>query len=468
MTTLTLDYANLLSPAVGRGGIDPERLEGDLADRFRASHEVFEKRRAEGQLGFLDLPYASETASRVQEVADSFGQWFEDLVVLGIGGSGLGTTMLRDALLGPRWNESTDEQREYFPRLHVLDNADPVTVAQLLDRLDLRRTLFNVISKSGSTAETMAQYLVVRGRLASVVDEDKVRGHFLFTTDPERGALRKIAGDEGIPTLAVPPNVGGRFSVLSPVGLLPAAACGVDVPALLKGAADMEQRCRGETLAENPAGLLATLLHAADTELGQRIHVLMPYSDRLRSFGLWFQQLWAESLGKERTRDGAVEGVGPTPLPAVGAVDQHSQVQLFMEGPRDKVVLFVRVTDPEATVEIPRLHADIDGLSYLGGHSLAELLDAELRATAEALRQRERPSAMIEIGRPEAEVLGAMVMLFQMATVYAGALYGVDPLDQPGVELGKQLTYGLLGRAGFEAPILDGGAGANGSSSWRI
>ena len=469
MSPLTLDYANLLSPAAGSGGIDPDRLGGDLADRFRASHAVFEERRADGQLGFLDLPYASATASRVQEVADSFGQWFENLVVLGIGGSGLGTTMLRDALLGPRWNESTDEQREYFPRLHVLDNADPVTVSELLDGLDLRRTLFNVVSKSGSTAETMAQYLVVRGRLASVVDEDKVRGHFLFTTDPERGALRKIADDEGIPTLAVPPNVGGRFSVLSPVGLLPAAACGIDVPALLKGAAEMEQRCREEELAKNPAGLLATLLHAADTELGRRIHVLMPYSDRLRSFGLWFQQLWAESLGKERTReDGVVEGVGPTPLPAVGAVDQHSQVQLFMEGPRDKVVLFVRVTDPEATVEIPSLYPEIDGLSYLGGHSLAELLDAEWRATAEALRQRERPNATIEIGRPDAEVLGAMVMLFQMATVYAGALYGVDPLDQPGVELGKRLTYGLLGRSGFDAPALDDEGAGGGSSPWRI
>jgi len=467
-THLALDYGNMLTPRVGEGGIDPDQLGGDLADRFRAALETMEARRTAGELGFLDLPYAQETAGRVQEVADSFGQWFENLVVLGIGGSGLGTVMLRDALLGPRWNELSDEGREYFPRLHVLDNADPVTVSELLDGLDLRRTLFNVISKSGSTAETMAQYLVVRGRLGSVVDEDKVRGHFLFTTDPERGALRTIAEAEGIPTLAVPPNVGGRFSVLSSVGLLPAAACGVDVEELLRGAAEMEQRCRVQDLAKNPAGLLATLLHAADTELGRNIHVLMPYADRLRSFGLWFQQLWAESLGKERVTEGRVENVGPTPLPAVGAVDQHSQVQLFMEGPRDKVVLFVRVLDPGSEVEIPELHPEIDGLSYLGGHTLAELLDAERAATTEALRQRGRPSMTIEIQHPDARAIGSLVMLFEVATVLAGALYGVDPLNQPGVELGKRLTYGLLGRSGFEPPELAEDAEASASSPWRV
>jgi glucose-6-phosphate isomerase len=468
MTHLTLDYGNMLAPRVGDGGIDSGRLAGDLAARFRSARETLETRRAEGELGFLELPYARVTAGRVQEVADSFGQWFENLVVLGIGGSGLGTIMLRDALLGPRWNERSDEGREYFPRLHVLDNADPATVAELLDGLDLRRTLFNVISKSGSTAETMAQYLVVRGRLSSVVDEDKVRGHFLFTTDPERGALRTIAEAEGIPTLAVPPNVGGRFSVLSPVGLLPAAACGIDVEALLAGAAEMEERCRAEELVSNPAGILATLLHAADTELGRDIHVLMPYADRLRSFGLWFQQLWAESLGKERVTDGRVENVGPTPLPAVGAVDQHSQVQLFMEGPKDKVVLFVRVLDPGSEVEIPELHPEIEGLSYLGGHTLGELLDAERAATTEALRQRGRPSMTIEIERPDAAAIGSLVMLFEVATVLAGALYGVDPLDQPGVELGKRLTYGLLGRAGFEPPEREEDGAESTPSSWRI
>jgi glucose-6-phosphate isomerase len=465
MSGIVLDYANMLAPQLDGRGLDPGRLRGggDLEERFREALTDVERLREEGRLGFLDLPHASETLARVQEVADGFGQWFENLVVLGIGGSGLGTVTLRDALLGSHWNERNDEEREYFPRLFVLDNPDPVTVGDLLDRLDLRRTLFNVVSKSGSTAETMALYLVAKRRLAEVVADDKVRGHFLFTTDPSEGALRRIADAEEVPTVPIPPNVGGRFSVLSPVGLFPAAVCGIDVEELLGGAAAMEERCRRPELLENPAGLLAALLHAADVEHGLRIHAFMPYSDRLRSLAFWFQQLWAESLGKELDRAGRTVEVGPTPLPAVGATDQHAQVQLFMEGPRDKVVMFIAVRDRGRDVAIPELHPEIDALSYLGGHTLGELLDAERRATTEALRREGRPSLTVEIERVDAAALGGLFMLFQMATVLAGSMYDVDALVQPGVELGKRLTYGLLGRAGYETPEL-----RHADPRWRV
>ena len=453
---LRLDFSNLLAPHV-QGGVDPDRLGGDMAERFRAAHAAVEGRRASGDMGFFDLPYATETLGRVKELADGFGQWFEDVVVLGIGGSGLGAVAVRDALLGPFWNERSDDDRDHFPRLHVLDNPDPVTLQRLFDRLDLGKVLFNVVSKSGSTAETMAQYLVARARVEGAVGESHARGHFLFTTDPSKGALRQIADAEGIPTAPVPENVGGRFSVLSPVGLLPAAICGVDVDALAEGAAWMERRCASDGLSSNPAGILATLLHAADTEQGRPIHVLMPYADRLRSVALWFQQLWAESLGKARTLDGEARPTGPTPVAAVGATDQHSLLQLFMEGPQDKVVLFVSVEDPGTDVTIPRRHPGIPALSYLGGHTLGALLAAERRATAEALRREGRPNATFILPRVDARGLGALFMLLEIATVYAGALYGVDPLDQPGVELGKVLTYGLMGREGFEAPDLDPG-----------
>ncbi|MSR35262.1 MAG: glucose-6-phosphate isomerase [Gemmatimonadetes bacterium] len=451
MNLPVLDVNLMLAPTVS-GGVDPSRLEGDLAERFRAAHADVEARRRAGEIGFFDLPWASETSGLVKEVADSFGQWFENVVVLGIGGSGLGAVTVRDALLGPYWNERDQESREYFPRLYVLDNPDPATVGPLLDRLDLRRTLFNVVSKSGSTAETMALYLVIRDRLETLVGADKLRGHFIFTTDPAKGVLRQIAAAEGMPTLPVPPNVGGRFSVLSAVGLWPAAVTGVDIDGVLAGAGAMVERCATDELGRNPAGLLATLLHQATVEGGKPIHVLMPYSDRLRSFALWFQQLWAESLGKAVDRSGKTVHTGATPLPAVGAVDQHSQVQLFMEGPLDKVVVFIAVNDPGDPVAIPALHGEMAELGYLGGHTLGELLDAERRATAEALRQAGRPSMTIEIERVDAAAVGALFMLFQIATVYAGALFGVDPLDQPGVELGKRLTYGLLGREGFPAP----------------
>lgn len=453
---LRLDYANLLAPHV-RGGVDTERLQGEMAERFARAHAAVQDRRASGDMGFYDLPYAAETLAQVRELADGFGQWFEDVVVLGIGGSGLGTVAVRDALLGPYWNERSDDERDHFPRLHVLDNPDPFTLERLLDRLDLAKVLFNVVSKSGSTAETMAQYLVARARVEDAVGEAHARGHFLFTTDPTRGALRQIAEAEGIPAAPVPENVGGRFSVLSPVGLVPSAICGVDVEALLEGAAWVEKRCATDELLANPAGILATLLHEADTRQGRPIHVLMPYADRLRSTALWFQQLWAESLGKAKRLDGEAHPTGPTPMASVGATDQHSLLQLLMEGPHDKVVLLVSVEDPGTDVTIPERHPEIPALSYLGGHSLGELLNAERRATAEALRREGRPNATFFLPRADARSLGALFMVLEIATVYAGALYGVDPLDQPGVELGKVLTYGLMGRDGFDAPDLDPG-----------
>lgn len=314
--------------------------------------------------------------------------------------------------------------------------------------MDPARTMFNVVSKSGATAETMAQYLVALEWVESAVGADKARGHFLFTTDPEKGALRQIGEAEDIPMLAIPENVGGRFSVLSAVGLFPAAVCGVDPRELLAGAAAMEERCRTDVLAENPAGVLATLLHQADRDQGRSVHVLMPYADRLGPVALWFQQLWAESLGKGVTVGGELRATGPTPLAALGATDQHSLLQLLMEGPHDKVVLFIHVDDVEADVPIPMRHPEIPSLAYLGGHSLGELLEVERAATAEALRRAGRPNATFTMPRIGAEEMGQLLMLLQLATVYAGALYDVDPLNQPGVEVSKQLTYGLLGRDG--------------------
>ncbi len=444
---IRIDVSNMMAPHLP-GGTERAAFEGGMADRFGRAFDEVALRRKRGEMGFFDLPYASETVDQVEGLANGFGQWFEDVVVLGIGGSGLGSLTLRDALCGPLWNERSDEKRDHFPRLRIIDNPDPDTVRALLDHLDPARTLFNVVSKSGSTAETMAQYLATRDWVERGLGEDEARGHFLFTTDPGRGALRQIAESEGIPTLSVPENVGGRFSVLSSVGLFPAAACGVDVRALLAGAAAMEARCRSRKLVDNPAGVLAALLHAAHTESGRSVHVFMPYADRLRSLALWFQQLWAESLGKE--------GGGPTPLASVGATDQHSLLQLLMEGPRDKVVLFAGI-EREDDVDIPERHPEMPGLAYLGGHGLGELLDVERAATAEALRREGRANLSIQLPGVTPHALGQSLMLLQIATVYAGGLYGVDPLDQPGVELGKTLTYGLMGRDGFEAPELDAG-----------
>jgi glucose-6-phosphate isomerase len=292
----------------------------------------------------------------------------------------------------------------------------------------------------------MSQYLVIRERLNKQTKD--ARSHLVFVTDPAKGALRQIAKSDGIPALDIPPAVGGRYSVLTPVGILPAALLGMDTAQLLAGAADIASRCSSDALASNPAGVFATLQYLADTKQGRHIHVLMPYADPLRDLADWFVQLWAESLGKHRQPGD--RGAGPTPMGALGATDQHSKVQLFMEGPPDKTVTFIAVADGGTDLQIPSLHSDVKELGYLGGHHLGELLSIEQRATAGALARRGRLNMTIHVDRVDAFQLGALFMLLEIATIYAGELYGVNPLDQPGVELGKQFTYAMLGRADAE------------------
>ena len=450
--TLTLDYSNMIlrpgADAAARDAGLPESALSAAGAQFAKVHAAFKQQERDGPLGFLALPNDRALLAQSVDFARGTAGRFDDVVVLGIGGSALGPIALRTALRPPGWNFLTSEARRRIPRLHVLDNVDPGSVAALLDRLRLDRTLFIVVSKSGGTAETMAQYMVVRDRLARDLGAVSAKEQLVLVTDPEKGALRAIARTERIPALDIPSNVGGRFSVLSPVGMLPAALIGVDVAQLMEGAEDMRRRCDTTELTKNPAGVFAMLQFLADTTIGKHIHVLMPYSDPLRDFASWFVQLWAESLGKVRRSDGA--HVGPTPLAALGATDQHSQVQLFMEGPADKTITFIAVKEVGTDTEIPRRHADIPELAYLGGHRLGELLDIERRATAGALARKGRPNMTIGIDRVDAWHVGGLIMLLEIATIFAGALYDVDPLDQPGVELGKQFTYAMLGRADAE------------------
>jgi glucose-6-phosphate isomerase len=445
--TLTIDFTNMMAGALPNGGISPSQWD-DAAARFREAHAGVEAMRAAGTLGFLSLPANEALLNATVSVAERARDRYEDVLLLGIGGSALGPIALRTALRPPAWNALDRNAREGYPRLHVLDNVDPRTITATLARLDLASTLVLVVSKSGGTVETMAQYLIVRDALENALGTERARAALVFVTDPETGALRRIARAEGITTLDIPPNVGGRFSVLSAVGLLPAALIGIDIRAMLAGAADTTRRAESADLTANLPGTFAVLQWLSDTRHGRSVQVLMPYSDALRDIAAWWVQLWAESLGKLRP-DGT--SVGPTPLPAVGATDQHSQVQLFMEGPLDKTVTFLAVKGREREGLIPNRHADVPELGYLAGHSLGELLDIERRATAGALAARGRFNATISLDAVDAWHIGALLQLFGIATAYAGALYGVNAFDQPGVELGKNFAYAMLGRAGSEA-----------------
>jgi len=439
--TLRLDYSNMM---ISPGGIDRITW-ANAGQQFAAAKRGFDSLRTGGTVGFVDLPSNNTLIDQVTRFSAAARGKYDDVVILGIGGSALGPIALRTALRPSGWNMLDDKARGGYPRMHVLDNVDPETIAALLGRLQLSRTLFIVTSKSGGTAETMAQFLIVHERITS--SKLDVAKQMVFITDPRQGALRPLAQRLGVPALDIPPDVGGRFSVLTPVGTLPAALIGIDVKSLLEGAGAMAKRCETGDLVANPAGVYAMLQWLADTKLRKSIAVFMPYSDPLRDFAAWFVQLWAESLGKKRP-DGT--SVGSTPVAALGATDQHAQVQLFMEGPADKTVTFVAVKERATDMRIPAAFSDVKELGYLAGHTLAELIDIEQRATAGALAKRGRPNMTIDLDRVDAQHVGQLMMFLEIATAYAGQLYGIDAFNQPGVELGKQFAYALLGRPGAD------------------
>ena len=446
---LSLDYNYAMAELVGEHGLAAAELT-ELLPKLTAIDQNMRAGRQSGRLGFMELPYQEQVVQEIKKITKPIMEWCWHFVVLGIGGSALGARALHQALCPPQYNLFPMARRLHRPALWVLDNIDPDYFYGMLDGLELRRTAFNVISKSGSTAETLAQFLFIYHLLKGRVGPESARQRMVITTDPKKGALRQLAAQEHFPSLSVPPDVGGRFSVLSPVGLLPAALVGIDVEELLAGARFMDIRLREGDPSRNPAYRLASLYYLFAARRGRNILVIMPYASTLAGMADWFCQLWAESLGKQFDLQGQVVNAGSTPVRAVGVTDQHSQLQLYMEGPQDKLITFLEVEKSEHRVELPDLYPDIEELGYLGGHSLNELLRVEQQATAFNLRKAGRPSLTLRLPEINAFTIGQLIYLLEVATVAAAGLLGVNPLDQPGVEGGKQTTYGLMGRPGFE------------------
>jgi glucose-6-phosphate isomerase len=461
---LTLDYANCLSPRVGQHGLDPARLAAgsDLAQAVAAMTASLAKTRGTGWERWRDLPFGDFRkghADAVQKAAAACRGRFDNLVVLGIGGSALGNIALQSALNAPTYNLLPADKRP-GPRIFVVDNVDPHYFGAILSFCranggGLKRTLFNVVSKSGETAETASQFMVIRDALQDELGP-AYRENIVAVTDPAKGTMRQICDREGYLTLPVPDGVGGRFSVLSPVGLFSAAMAGIDINALLDGAAEMDARCSLSDLARNPAAMLATLLVELGQTKGKTNHVMMPYSNSLYLLADWFRQLWAESLGKQFDKRKQEVFAGFTPIKALGATDQHSQVQLYREGPNDKVFGLVTVDSFDHTA--PAGHGDVQipsGLNveatrYLEGKRMGDLLNAEKRATEYALVESQRPNFTIAFPRIDAHHVGQFIALWEVTTAYAGLMLNIDAYDQPAVELGKQGTFGLMGRSGYE------------------
>ncbi|HJM82132.1 MAG TPA: glucose-6-phosphate isomerase [Nitrospinota bacterium] len=449
MNDIVIDYTNIFQEIIGEeNGITEEAITA-LNNRAKDIHKDLVARRKSGDKPFYDLPYEMEKTNKLIRAAKQIQKQFTTFVVLGIGGSALGTTALLTALGHPIHNNLTSNKRNGACRLLVADNIDPDEFSALLSSLKISDTVFNVVSKSGSTAETMSQFMIVQKLLEKKLGE-KWKKHIIVTTDANSGTLRNIADKFKLKSFVVPDAIGGRFTVLTPVCLLPAAAAGLDVIGLLKGAARMDKRCSKAEIRKNPAYLFASIHYLLDTTRGKKITVMLPYSYRLKDVSDWFRQLWAESLGKKVDVDGNHVHLGQTPVNALGATDQHSQIQLYVEGPFDKLVCFLETEKFNADVTIPEGFEDHPGISYLSGHTMANLLMTEKSGTEHALVINHRPNMTIRLPEVNANSVGQLLYMLEVSTAFAGGLYRVNAFDQPGVEFGKQYAYAVMGKQGFE------------------
>ncbi|MDI3503834.1 MAG: glucose-6-phosphate isomerase [Candidatus Cloacimonadota bacterium] len=438
---IRFQYRNLLSNPYLNPAIPASRLV-NFADKVVSARQQIESDRKSGILGFYDLP--EQDISPIIDFVHSLDDSFADMVVLGIGGSALGNKALYHAL---------KTEQGLKKRIFVYDNVDPVQLFEILDAIKLENTIFNVITKSGTTAETMAGYMILVDILKKKFPQDYHR-RLVITTDREKGFLRQVVKDQNYASFVVPDNVGGRFSVLSDVGLLSSAFAGIDIKALLSGAAQMREQSEQSDIMQNPP-YLNGLLHFLYMREGKNISVMMPYSHSLYDFADWYRQLWAESLGKRYDLRGREIYVGQTPVKALGTTDQHSQIQLYTEGPNDKVITFLSVEHFQHDYVIPNIHPDREEVSYLGGKKLSELLNAERLATEIALCKAGRPNANLIFPELNAQNLGAAIMMYEMQTVFTGKLLQINPLDQPGVEAGKIATYALMGKNGYQKELAE-------------
>ena len=428
-----MSYVHLTSTcfteALGSHGLDRARYELILAKTEDALADL-RRRYADGSLPLLRLPETSDDLAPLRLFADRYRDRYDDVVLLGTGGSSLGgktLCSLADCGFGPRPGA---------PRIHFFDNVDPHSITAMLDSLALDRTGFLVVSKSGSTAETLTQFLICLSATQKTVGE-AAGDHFTAITEPGDNVLRRLATRFGMAVLDHDPGIGGRYSALSLVGLLPAMIAGLDPVAVREGAAGV----LAPVLDGAPPDLVEPAIGAAisvglATENRVTTTVVMPYVDRLVDFGLWFRQLWAESLGKN--------GQGTTPVNALGTVDQHSQLQLYLDGPRDKMFTVMMLSCAGSGPVVEPSLADDEALGYLAGKTMGDLMDAEQRATAETLIRNNRPTRIFRLPNLDEKMMGALMMHFMLETIIAAHLLGVDPFDQPAVEEGKILTREYL------------------------
>lgn len=420
-SSLSFDAAFLYAASAGPLMISSQTVQ-ETQSQVDGALTAVNDRRDDGQYDFIEELRSRSYLKRIQAVAEEIS-WADTVVVIGIGGSDLGARAIQEAL-------------QDQPKMNVIfagDTPDPDDLRRVWDQISLETTVFNIVSKSGQTVEVVSQYAYWKQQVRHQTDQ--WQRHFVFTTDQENGVLRAEADQYDVTTLPIPAGVGGRFSVLTPVGLFPAFLMGVDIQSLVDGALQLADESDQRHQAEAFAASQFQLYHQ-----GTKLVAMMPYSSRLNEFARWFRQLWAESLGKQDK--------GILPIQARGPADQHSQAQFYNQGSPLLSVLFLRINQRSESFTLSEV--DIEAVQYLQGHDFQHILNVEQEATALALFKAGRPSGTMALDRLDAYSLGQLFMFFELAVVYVAEMLAVNAFDQPGVEEGKQLMYALLGRDGFD------------------
>jgi len=430
-----LPYRQDIAGCLGWRIADAGLSESDLAETVEALRPAMRRLIVEhraGMMPHLALPERRDDLAMLQRIAQRYRR-FETVLVLGIGGSSLGGQAVCALVKGGPLRPEGDGTDVVF-----LENIDPDTYSPWLDFAERQNAGFIVISKSGSTAETAAQMLAAWDRMRAAAGPEAAADHFTVMTEPGDNPLARFARGNGMRLVDHDPKLGGRYSVLS-TATLPALIAGLDMTAMRLGA---QETVTGFLNAQSPVdcpAVLGAALNLAFAKRGRRIHVMMPYADALRPFALWHAQLWGESLGKG--------GHGTTPVAALGPVDQHSQLQLWLDGPRDKVFTIVQLERAGTGPLLAGAEVD-ERLAYLAGRTMGDLLEAEQRATAATLMNKRCPVRTFRLARLDERALGALFMHFMLETILVGYALGIDPFDQPAVEDCKVLTRKHLSELG--------------------
>ncbi|RKW22722.1 glucose-6-phosphate isomerase [Candidatus Gracilibacteria bacterium] len=390
----------------------------DFSEKIKKSISELSKKYKQDKLGFVDLS-EGKSLKEIQKFVEKNRYVFENVVVIGIGGSALGTKAVLSAIKGKYYNELSLKKRLDFPKLYVLDNVDPEEIKDLSEIISIKKTLFIVISKSGSTIETMSAYKFFKQK--AIEKELDLRKHFVFIVG-ENSKFAEEKQKKAFKVFELQENVGGRFSVLSVVGLLPLALAGIDIDKLLVGAKNYKKAFFEDSLISNLALNSALLQYDAYKNNSKNITVFFPYSSNLKEFGSWYKQLFNESLGKN--------GLGPTLTVSVGSTDQHSDLQLYREGPNDKFVIFLEIESFSKNYKI-----DKESEMRFG-----DLLNIEKYGTAKSLTEKNIKNYTIKIDRLDEKTLGELIFFFEMQVAFLGELFEINAFDQPGVEFSKKIT----------------------------